>query len=81
MLRKCVNKWGEVQLFVGKYHLDIMLANRSVHIINDNEMMHFRKFCNTDEDNSQWTNSWLKRLGKQLQRKKNHLRARDKEGK
>ena len=41
-LRKCV-KMGEVQLFVEKYHLGKMLANRAVHIFNDNAMMHFRK--------------------------------------
>ena len=35
-------KWGEVQLFVEKYHLDTMLASRAVHIFDDNAMMHFR---------------------------------------
>ena len=32
-----------VQLFVDKYHPGTMLANRVVHIFNDNAMMHFRK--------------------------------------
>ena len=36
-------KLGEVQLFVEKYHPDTVLANRPVHIFNDNAMMHFRK--------------------------------------
>ena len=47
----CV-KWAEVQLFVEKYHPDTMLANRAVHIFNDNAMMHFRKMCNVDKNNS-----------------------------
>ena len=29
-------KLGEVMSFVEKYHLDTMLANRAVHIFNDN---------------------------------------------
>ena len=34
---------GKVQIFVQKYHPDIMIANRAVHIFNDNAMMHLRK--------------------------------------
>ena len=36
-------KWGEVQLFVEKYHPDTVVANRAVNIFNDNAMSHFRK--------------------------------------
>ena len=32
-----------MQLFVEKYHPDTVLANRAVHIFNDNAMMHFWK--------------------------------------
>ena len=34
---------GEVQLFVEEYHPDTKMANKAVHIFNDNAMMHFRK--------------------------------------
>ena len=42
-IKEMCAKWREVQLFVEKYHPDTMLANRAVHIFNDNAMMHFRK--------------------------------------
>ena len=38
----CVN-WGEVELFVEKYHLNTMSTNWAVHIFNDNAMMLIRK--------------------------------------
>ena len=57
-----------------------MFANRAAHIFSDNAMMHIGNFCNTDKKKRQWTSSLEKRLRKQLQRKKNELRARDGEG-
>ena len=56
-----------------KCHMDTMLANKAVHIFNNNLMMHFMKNFNSDKNNSHWTSFWLKKLGKQLQRKKIQL--------
>ena len=58
----------------------IVHSNHRTLIFNDNAMMHFRKFCFVDESSSHWTRSWLKWLGKQLQRMMNQLRARTREG-
>ena len=43
LTKEMCGKWGEVQLFVERYHLDNMLSNRAVHINNDNAVMHLRK--------------------------------------
>ena len=42
LIKEMCAKWGEVQLFVGKYHPDTMIANRAVHIFSHYAMMHFR---------------------------------------
>ena len=36
LIKEIFAKWGEVQLFVEKYHPDTVLANVPVHIYNDN---------------------------------------------
>ena len=43
LIKEMYAKWGEVQLFVEKYHPDTMLANMAVQMFNDNAMMLFRK--------------------------------------
>ena len=43
LIKEIYAKWGEVKLFVKKYYPDTILANRAVHIFNDNAMMQFRK--------------------------------------
>ena len=43
LIKEMCAKRVEVQLFVEKYHPDTLLADRAVHIFNDNAMMHFRK--------------------------------------
>ena len=58
----------------------IVHSNHRTLIFNDNAMMQFRKFCFADENSSHWTSSWLKWLGKQLQRMMNQLRAITGEG-
>ena len=67
---------GEVQLFVEKY-LDTIIANRAVHIFNDNAMMHFRKILQCRQKQLTLDKFLIKRLGKQ--RQKNQLQARDRE--
>ena len=39
LIKEMCAKWGEVQLFVEKYHPDTMLTNRAVYKFNDNAMM------------------------------------------
>ena len=80
-MKEMCTEWVEVLLFVEKYYQDTKLANRTVHIFNDNAMMHLRKILQNRQNNSHWTSSLLKRLGKYVQRKKNQLRVRDREGK
>ena len=80
LIKEMCTKWREVQLFVKKHHLDTMLANRAVHILNNNAMMHLRKMLQHRQKQLTLSSSWLTRLGKQLQRKKNQLPARDREG-
>ena len=40
LIKEMCAKLGEVQKCVTKYHPDTMLANRTVHIFNDDAMMH-----------------------------------------
>ena len=54
-----------------------MLVNRAVHISNDNAMMHFRKILQRRQKQLTLGKFFVKRLGMQLQRKKNQLRTRD----
>ena len=61
----------EIQLFEEKYHPDTMLSNRAVHIFNDNAMMHFRNILQCRQKQLTLDKFLVKRLGKQLQRKKN----------
>ena len=72
---------GEVQLFVEEYHPDTKLANKAVHIFNDNSMMHFRKILHRRQKQLTLDKFLVKKIGRQLQRKKDQLRARNREWK
>ncbi|XP_067135000.1 tigger transposable element-derived protein 1-like [Centruroides vittatus] len=43
VIKEICAKWGDVQAFVEKSHPDTMVANRAVHLFNENVMSHFRK--------------------------------------
>lgn len=43
LIKEMCDKWSDVQLFVEKYHPDIVVANRAINIFNDNVMFHFKK--------------------------------------
>ena len=43
LIKEMYAKFWKVQIFVLKFHSDTMLANKAVHIFNDNSMIHFGK--------------------------------------
>ena len=46
-IKEIYGKCNDVQAFVKKYHCDIVVANRTVNLFNDNVISHFRKTLQT----------------------------------
>lgn len=43
LISEICSKWADVQAFAEKYHPEIAVANRAVHMFNDSVMYHFRR--------------------------------------
>ena len=42
LIKEMLGKWGEMQSFIEKYHLDKEVANHVINLLNDNAVFHFK---------------------------------------
>ena len=69
LIKEICGKWDDVQAFVKKYHCDIVVANRTVNLFNDNVMSHFRNIFQRRQEQQTLDKFLMKEKRKETQEK------------